>query len=108
MKSLFWLCYHRDNRLLGVVIIEARELLEARMLAAIDGIDRLANFSQGYELSAQHAAMVSPSWIGRMLTPDESGRLLAWIEAEATRKSSRTPEFDQMLLATDRLSRGAS
>jgi hypothetical protein len=101
MKSLFWLCYHRDHKLLGVAIIEAGELLQARMLAAIDGIDQLADFSSGYRLSDQHAAMVSAKWIGRMLTPDESGRLLAWIESEATRKRMRTPELDQMLLATD-------
>src|SRR5580700_7480339 len=58
MKPLFWLCYRRDMRLLGVVIIEAGELFEARMLAAIAGLDKLADFYQGYELSAQHRAMV--------------------------------------------------
>ena len=106
MKSLFWLCYHRDDRLLGVVILEARELLEARMLAAIDGLDQLADFSEGYELSAQHAAMVSANLVGRMLSPDEAGRLTAWIESEAARKSMQTAQLDRVLLATDELSRG--
>ena len=68
------------------MIIEAGALLEARMLAAIDGLDQLADFSEGYELSAQHAAMVSANLIGRMLSPDEASRLMAWIESEATRK----------------------
>src|SRR5438128_130190 len=86
MKSLFWLCYRRDNRLLGAVILEAGTLLEARMLAALDGIDQLAEFSEGYELSAHHAAMVTANLVGRMLSPDEASRLMAWIESESTRK----------------------
>ena len=90
MKSVFWLCYHRNQRLVGVVIIEARELLEARMLAAIDGVDKLADFFEGYELSAQHAAMVPADLIGRMLSPDEASRLMAWIESEALRKNTLT------------------
>ena len=86
MKSLFWLCYRRDNRLLGVVILEADTLLEARMFAALDGIDQLSEFSEGYELSTHHAAMVTANLVGRMLSPDEAGRLMAWIESESTRK----------------------
>jgi hypothetical protein len=106
MKPLFWLCYHRDNRLLGVAIIEARELLEARMLAAIGGFDKLADFSEGYELSAQHAAMVSANLIGRMLSPAEAGRLMAWIESEAARKNMQTTQLDRMLLATGQSAHG--
>jgi len=64
------------------VIVEARALLEARMLAAIDGLDQLADFSEGCELSAQYGATVSASLIGRMLSPGE----VAWIESEAIRK----------------------
>jgi len=44
VNSLFCLCYRRDNTFLGVVMVEARTLLEARMLAAIDGLDQLADF----------------------------------------------------------------
>jgi hypothetical protein len=85
MKSLFCLCYRRNNGLLGVVIIEARTLLEARMLATIDGLDQLADFSEGYELNA-HRAMVPANVIGRMLSPGEA----AWIESEIARKGIQT------------------
>jgi hypothetical protein len=101
MKPLFWLCYRRDTRLLGVVIIEAGELLEARMLAAIAGLDELADFSEGHELSAQHRAMVSANMIGRMLSADEAIRLAAWLESEAIRKNMQTTQLDRILLATD-------
>jgi hypothetical protein len=99
MKPLFWLCYQRNRRLVGVVIVEAGELLEARMLAAIAGLDKLADFSEGYELGAQHRAMVSANMIGRMLSPDEATRLAAWLESEANRKSTQTPQLDRILLA---------
>ena len=101
MKPLFWLCYQRNRRLVGVVIVEAGELIEARMLAAIAGLDQLADFSEGWELSAQHRAMISANLVGRMLSPDEAARLAAWIESEAVRKDSRTAQLDRILLATD-------
>jgi hypothetical protein len=85
MKSLFWLSYQRDHQLACVVIIKARELLEARMLAAIDGLDGGAQFVEGYELHAAEAAMISLQSIGRMLTPAEVSQLIAWIESEASR-----------------------
>jgi hypothetical protein len=52
---LFWLSYRRDSGLLDVVIIKAGSLLEARMLAAIDGLDERAEFSEGHKLRAQDA-----------------------------------------------------
>ncbi len=87
MNSLFCLCYLRDNTFLGVVMVEARTLLEARMLAAIDGLDQLADFSRGFELDAEQAALVSPHSVGRMMLPDEAHRLMVWIESEASRKA---------------------
>jgi hypothetical protein len=101
MERLFWLCYRRANKLVGVVIIEASELLHARMLATINGLDKLADFSGGYELSAEHAAMISPRLIGRMISPEEAGGVLAWIESEAARKNVGSSELEPMLLATD-------
>jgi hypothetical protein len=84
MKSLFCLRYRLHNGSLGVVIIEAGTLLEARMFAAIDGLDRLGNFSEGYDLNT-HRAMVPNNAIGRMLSPGEA----AWIEGEVMRKGIR-------------------
>jgi hypothetical protein len=101
MKHLFWLCYRRANKLEGVVIIEATELLQARMLAAIDGLDKLADFSGGYELSIEQAAMISPSLIGRMISPEEAGGVLSWIESEAARKNMAASELEPMLEASD-------
>lgn len=89
MKSLFWLSYHRDHRQAGVVIIEARELLEARMLATVAGLDKGVEFSDGYALTGPCAAMVAARSIARMLTPDEADRLTVWIESEAARKGIR-------------------
>jgi hypothetical protein len=100
MKPLFWLCYRRDARLIGVVLIEAGEIIEARMLAAISGLDQLADFSEGCELRPQHRAMVSPGLIGRMLAPEEAARLATWIESEAARKNLQTVEVDRVVAAT--------
>jgi hypothetical protein len=89
-KSLFWLSYGRGDELVGVVIIEARALMEARMIAAIDGLDKFAEFAEGYALGDEEAAMISPLSIGRMLPPAEVGRLMAWLESEAERKGKQT------------------
>jgi hypothetical protein len=100
MKPLFWLCYRRGERLVGVVLIEAGEMIEARMLAAITGLDRMADFAEGCELRPQHRAMVSPGLIGRMLAPEEAARLATWIESEAARKNLQTTEVDRVVSAT--------
>lgn len=90
MKALFWLSYCRHEELVGVVIIEARNLLEARMIALIESLDKFADFAEGYELSSQEAAMISSSSIGRMLPPAEVNRLITWLESEAARKGIQT------------------
>jgi len=86
MKSLFWLSYHCEHGPFGVVILEARDLLEARMLVALTGLDKGAHFSEGYPLSVQCAAMISARSLDRMLPSDEADRLSVWIESEAARK----------------------
>jgi len=86
MKSLFWLSYHRNQNQAGVLIIEARELLEAQMLAAVNGLDKGADFFKGYALSEPCAAMIPAGSVARLLPPDEADRLVTWIESEAARK----------------------
>jgi hypothetical protein len=93
MKSLFWLNYHHGRGRAGVLIIEARELLEARMLAAVAGLDNGVKFSGGYALSEQCAAMVSVRSVARMLPLDEADRLMTWIESEAARKGIPARQF---------------
>jgi len=93
MKSLFWLSYDRDQRQAGVLIIEARELLEARMLAAVAGLDKGAEFSEGYALSEACAEIISARSVARMLPPDEADRLITWIESEAARKGIPPRQF---------------
>jgi hypothetical protein len=92
MTSLFCLCYRQDNRPLGVVFIEAHSLLEARTYAAIDGVDQLADFSQGFELDADQASLVPTNSRGRMISPDAARGLMAWIEGEVYRKGLRRRE----------------
>ena len=87
MRSLFWLTYNLGDGSPGVLIQKAGTLLGARMLAAIDGLDQLAEFVDGHELYAQEAP---PDRIGRMLLPDEAHRLLVWVEAEGLRKKLRS------------------
>ena len=89
MTSLFCLSYRRDNRPIGVVFIEARTLLEARMFAAIDGADQLADFSQGFEVDADQASSVPSASRGRMIAPEAARGLMTWIEGEAYRKGLR-------------------
>jgi len=106
MRSLFWLSFRRDRKLVGIVVPEARELLEARMLAAIDGLDECAEFAGGYELNAEQAGMISSQSLGRMLPPAEVSRLIAWIKSEGTRKN--IPVNQQHLESIDRLAIASS
>ena len=86
MKSLFWLNYRCGNGTSGVVIVRAGALLEARMVAAIDGVDNSGEFIEGHELNASDAP---DGTIGRMLPADEAHKLVSWSEAEAFRKNAR-------------------
>jgi hypothetical protein len=52
----------------GVAIIEASSLLEARMNAAVRSIAAGAPFAEGHEVCAKLIALVPPTQIGRMLS----------------------------------------
>lgn len=62
------------------------------MIALIEGLDKCADFGEGYELTPEEAAMISPHSVGRMLPPADVNRLLTWIESEAVRKGMRTDQ----------------
>jgi len=83
----FWLTYGKAGRLIGVVIIEAPTLIQARMNAAVEGIiDAGAPFVEGHKLSAKLMASVLPSQVGRKMSGAEAAELICWLE------SRRKPE----------------
>jgi hypothetical protein len=76
----FWLTYGDAGRLVGVIIMEAPTLIQARMNAAVRGIDAGAPFAEGHELSANLMALVSPTQFGRMMSGAETAQLIRRLE----------------------------
>jgi hypothetical protein len=73
---LYWLAYRREGKPIGVVVIGASSLADARMRAAIGEADTGADFSEGYELNRERASLVPTKQVGRMLTMEEAAKLL--------------------------------
>jgi hypothetical protein len=65
------LIYRRDGQLVGAAIIEAPSLYHARMVAAVQGIGKVAEYTDGNEIDAEHAALIPRELIGKMLSPEE-------------------------------------
>jgi hypothetical protein len=84
--SYFWLTYGNADRFVGVAIVEAPSMLQARMNAAVRSIAASAPFAEGHELSARLMASVPPTQIGRMLSGAEAAELIRRLD------SRRTPE----------------
>ena len=82
----FWLTYGSAGGLVGVVIMEAPSVLQARMNAAVQSIAAGAPFAEGHELSARLMASVPPTQVGRMLSGAEAAELICRLD------SRRTPE----------------
>jgi hypothetical protein len=85
----FWLTYRDGVRLIGVVIIEAPSLIQARLKAAVSGVDVGAPFAKGHLLGAAIVALVPPTQIGRMLSGNEAAKLLARFEGLKHRRSKK-------------------
>jgi hypothetical protein len=83
---MWWLCYVRNGRLLGVAIVEASSLPAARMRATFDGLGRGGEFSEGYRLDARYTALLAPEDIGRMLSPAEAAGLVERFDYRSERK----------------------
>jgi hypothetical protein len=77
----FWLTYGSAGGLVGVVIMEAPSVLQARMNAAVRTIAAGAPFAEGHELSARLMASVPPTHVGRMLSGAEAGELICRLDA---------------------------
>jgi hypothetical protein len=68
----FWLTYGDANRIMGAIILEAPTMLQARMDAAVRGLDRGAPFAEGHHLNVDLIASVSSTKIGRMMSGAEA------------------------------------
>jgi hypothetical protein len=65
---LFWLTYHHpDGRSAGAVVIDAPDVLQARLEAEVYGMDRRLDFTSGHQLDPISAAEIPANTIGRFL-----------------------------------------
>ena len=81
---LFWLTYrfpigrvvrYPDGRVGGVVVIEAPDLLHARLKAALAGADRDLQFASGHQLDPESARQVPADMLGRHLNRGDLRKL---------------------------------
>jgi hypothetical protein len=74
--NLFWLTYRQlDGLGVGVVVIESRGLLHARLMASLAGADRGLKFVSGQQLDPESAGQIPANMIGRFLDDDDLRRL---------------------------------
>ena len=90
---MWWLYYRTEGKLVGVANIEAPSLYHARMRAAVGGIGKAADYIEGKEVDAEHAAPVPQDCIGRQLSPEEARQL---IEQMGSAKTEGTPAAEPM------------
>jgi hypothetical protein len=78
---MFWLAYRCENDPC-VIVIDAKSIVLARLLAAMvaDGID--THFIEGGELSTDVASSIPTSAVGRLLTAKEAERVLDGLVAK--------------------------
>jgi hypothetical protein len=73
-------CKPTGRRRFGVVIMDFPRVIQARLRAAVKGIDQGAGFCEGHELDETAAALMPEPSIGRLLSEDEAAKLIRWIE----------------------------
>ena len=79
---LFWMAYKTAmNAPIGVLIVEATDLLQARFRAAVFELDRGAEFAEGFALDADTAKLIPERLIGRMIPVATAADLLKEIES---------------------------
>jgi hypothetical protein len=88
---MFWLTCHRNNRPVGVVIVEAASVIHARMRASLEGLANGLAFEKSLMIPVDIADHVPSECVGRMLSVKEANDLLDRIEHERRgSKKSRT------------------
>ena len=92
---MWWLIYRRDDKIVCIAIIEAPSLYHARMRAAVAGIGKAADYSEGKEIDAVHVSLIPREMIGRLLSPEEAielkGRLTATDSGPVAESPPLTP-----------------
>jgi len=78
------LIYRRDAQLVGAAIIEAPSLYHARMVAAVQGIGKVAEYIDGNEVDAEHAGLIPRELIGKMFSPEQVRELGTLLGLEMT------------------------
>ena len=73
---MWWLTYLRSGKMVGVVLIEAPSLVDARMRAALEAVEASVDFAEGHEIDAARSALVPAEQLERLLSIDEANRLL--------------------------------
>jgi hypothetical protein len=72
---VWWLIYRRDEKIVGIAIVEAPSLYHARMRAAVAGIGKAADFSEALEIDAAHVCAIPGELIGKLLSPEQAAEL---------------------------------
>lgn len=72
---VWWLIYRRDDKIVGIAIVEAPSLYHARMRAAVAGIGKATDFSEGLEIDAAHVGAIPQELIGKLLSPEQATEL---------------------------------
>ena len=100
---MWWLIYRRDDKVVGIAIVEAPSLYHERMRAAVAGIGKAAEFSEGLEIDAAHVGAIPQDLIGTLLSPEQAAELRGRLaDGDPARESPPlTPELETAPISTD-------
>jgi hypothetical protein len=76
----------------NAAIIRADTLIQARLLAAAEGVGRASHFDQGFAINPKCVGAIPPDLIGRHLSGDEAADLLTMLMISSPRSPVITNE----------------